>query len=338
MKRIQPLAQIMILLFITGIVHGQERVTIKCATIAPKGSPWMNHLEAMNKEVYRRTRGRVRFKFFPGGIAGEEKAVLEKIRYGQLQGGALTGLGLSSIVPAVRILEIPFTFRNLQEYDHVRDKMTPDLEKRFKKKGFVVLGWTEGGMAHIFSRHRIVSDESLKPAKFWLRPGDPVVERVLTDMKLTTVPLALPEVLTAIQTGLVDTVYASPVAVIAVQWFPHVKHMINVPLVNILAGLVVDRKVFEKISEDDQETLRKVCRRHIDSLTRQTRSDDQESRVVLQEKGITLVTPQSALVTRFRRVCNKVADSLIGESYEQELVDNLRRHLRGFRKRESSGQ
>ena len=247
-----------ILLLLVSLAQAQrpKRLTIKCATVAPDGSLWMKILEQMNKEVFRKTRGRVRFKFFAGGIAGEERAVLEKMRYGQLQAAALTGVGMGEVVPSVRIMELPFLFRDTREYDHVLAKIAPRFEEMFKEKGFVVLGWAEGGFAHVFSKLKITTLEQLKKARCWVRQGDQLTERVVQEIGTNAVSLAMSEVLTSVQTGMVDTVYVSPIALIALQWFPHFKYLVDLPLVNIETGVIMSKKAYDAMSEADGQLVR----------------------------------------------------------------------------------
>ncbi len=57
----------------------------------------MNSMRAGAVEIDERTSGRVKFKFYGGGVQGNDKQVLRKMRIGQLHGGAFTSNGLAEL-------------------------------------------------------------------------------------------------------------------------------------------------------------------------------------------------------------------------------------------------
>jgi len=97
---------------------------LKFATLAPPGTTWMNILEEWGKEVKTRSNGRLVFKFYPGGVQGDEPDVLKKMRFNQLQGGAFTGYGIGHMYSPARVLELPFLFDNIEEVDLVRHRLS----------------------------------------------------------------------------------------------------------------------------------------------------------------------------------------------------------------------
>ena len=86
----------------------EDKVIVKFATLAPEGTIWMKEMRALAREVKDATGGEVRFKFYPGGVSGDEKDVIRKMRIGQLHGAGFTGVGLGEILPEVRGFDIPF--------------------------------------------------------------------------------------------------------------------------------------------------------------------------------------------------------------------------------------
>ena len=102
-------------------------MTLKIATLAPDGSSWMQAMRDGAAEVDRLTEGRVKLRFYPGGVMGNENSVLRKIRVGQLQGGALTGGGLASLYPDSQIYSLPFLFLSYAEVAYVRERVDPIL-------------------------------------------------------------------------------------------------------------------------------------------------------------------------------------------------------------------
>ena len=128
-----------------------EARVFKIATISPDGTFWMQEMRAGAEEIKKQTEGRVVFKFYPGGVMGNDESVLRKIRIGQLQGGAVTAGSLVSINPDISIYELPYLFDSLEQVDYVRSRMDDELTGTLENKGFVGFGLAEGGFSYMMS-------------------------------------------------------------------------------------------------------------------------------------------------------------------------------------------
>ena len=82
--------------------------TLKIATLAPEGSQWVTDMRAGAAEISKRTDGRVKLKLFAGGVMGNDKKVLRKIRIGQLHGAYFTATSLQDRYPDINIYGMPF--------------------------------------------------------------------------------------------------------------------------------------------------------------------------------------------------------------------------------------
>ncbi len=235
--------------------------TLKIATLSPDGTSWMRSMRAAGKEISKRSDGRVKLRFYPGGVMGNDKSVMRKIRVGQLQGGAVTPGALDAVDKDLQVYSIPFLFRDLKEVDHVRRKMDARLMKDLEGKGFVGFGFAEGGFAYMMSRQPVKTVNDLKARKVWSPEGDRIVLTALESLGIAPVSLPIPDVLTALQTGLVDTIASPAVAAIALQWHTKVKYLTEVPLLYTYGLLVISDKAFGKLSEEDQELVREVLNR-----------------------------------------------------------------------------
>ena len=265
--------------------------TLKIATVAPDGTTWMQELRKGGDKIAERTAGRVKLRFFPGGVMGNDKSVLRKIRINQLQGGVIISGGLTEIYPDVALYNIPFIFRSYDEADYVRKRMDPLLLKGLAEHGFVSFGFSEGGFAYLMSNRPIHSIDDLKGRKMWV-PEDDRLSRIVFDaIDVTPIPLPLTDVLTGLQTGLIDTVASSAIGAIALQWHTQIKYLVDEPLVYLYAALVIDSKAFQRISDTDQAIVRQVMEAVFQRLNRQNRSDDAEARRALKAQGIVFVDP-----------------------------------------------
>ena len=192
-----------------GIANGAD---IKIATLAPDNSRWMQQMREGAEEVKARTAGRVTLKFYPGGVMGNDAQVLRKIRIGQLQGGAFTAGGLSERYPGLNVYGVPLLFRSLDEVDAVRKQLDPELAAGLEQAGFVSFGFIEGGFANLLSNEPISTVEDMRRKKVWVPEGDNISFLAMQTMGLSPSVLPVTDVLTGLQTGLIDITFASPVA------------------------------------------------------------------------------------------------------------------------------
>jgi TRAP-type C4-dicarboxylate transport system substrate-binding protein len=202
-------------------------VTIKIATLAPEGTNWMKEMRAAGAEIKQKSEGRVEIKYFPGGVMGNDSAVLRKIKLGQLQGGALSGAELSAVYPDAQIYSVPFLFRDLAEVEAVRRQVDPLLEKGFEKSGFIAVGMSGGGFAHIMSVKPISSKDQLRASKVWVPQNDRIAQVAFAEAGVNPIALPLADVYTSLQTGLLETVANTTSGAIAFQWHTRIKHVVD---------------------------------------------------------------------------------------------------------------
>jgi len=309
MRRSRWMASIAIASFFIAVpVYG---IQFKIATLSPEGSVWMQKMQAGADEIHRKTNSRVRFKFFGGGIMGNDNAVLRKIRIGQLHGGAVTAGSLSHLYGDSLLYGLPMKFRSLQEIDRVRKKMDPMLVEGFEKSGFVTFGLAEGGFAYLMSNSPIRTTDDLRSHKVWIPGNDLITAAVLKRVGINPIPLPTADVLTSLQTGLVDTVPAPPIAAIILQWHTRVRYLTEIPLSYAYGLLAVDRKVFAKIASEDQQIVRDVMKRVFKDIDHQNRKNHVAAMKVLQKNGIQFVRPTPEALAEWRAAGIEVTQKLL---------------------------
>ncbi len=319
------------ILLLSGIVVRAEPVVIKFATLAPEGTPWMNLMQEMNQEVQRQTHGEVSFRFYPGGVAGDERDVIRKIRINQLHGGAFSGFGLGDILPEIRALELPMLFRDQAEAEHVVAALRHHLAATFTQKGFVLLSLDEAGPVYIFSQRPIRSRDDLSRARMWTWQGDPLPLAMFQAYGVTPVPLALPDVLPSLQSGLIDACYGPPLAILALQWFTRVKYRVTVPITHVLGALVVSTRQWQRLSPTQQTQVRQIIETYNAKATRSLQEHHQKALTLLASLGIESLELPEAEVTRLRDVSLQVREALVGKLYSRDLLDRvlaIRNHYR----------
>jgi len=325
-------AVLMIIMFQVD-VKGEE-YEIKFATLATEGSTWMNVINELNNDLQKSTNNRLKFKIYSGGVFGDEKEVLGRMRFGQVHCTGFTGNGLGKILPEIRILELPYLYKNYNEIDHINEMFFDRFSKSFEKKGFVLLGWAEVGFVHIFTKTPVSSIEDIKNLKrMWAWEGDPLAEATFKAFGITPIQLPVIDVVTSLQTGLIDVVYASPLAAIAFQWYTRVKYMISEPMTNACGALLIDKRYFDRMPLDLQKILKDKCRSYMRELVILSRKDNKKSIEVLKENGIEVIKLSEENGKELERIGVEIRNELVGELYSKEFLDEILTALYEFREK-----
>lgn len=306
-------------------LYAQQTYVIKVATLAPEGSMWMKVINKLKSRLKKDTNGRLKLRVYAGGVLGDDKVVLSKMRLGQVEAASLTGVGLGEILPEIRAMEIPFQILTYRQYDCVLPKLKSRFEKELADKGFIVLGWADQGFVYLMSRKKITKADDMKQTKPWVWEGDPLAAGVFKVFGINPVPLSLQDVFTSLQTGLIDTVYITPVAAIALQWYTKLKYIVNQPIVDGLNALVITKKAFDKLPADIQAVLKKDSSKYIQVLGKFTRKFNTRSLKVLQNKGLILLPSSAEQAKVFKQNGMKAANKLVGRLFTKAFLQQVRK-------------
>lgn len=305
----RKLTLFILVLCVTGLANA---ATLKIATITPEGSQWMKDMRASAAEIKQKTDGRVEIKYYGGGVMGNDTKVLGRIRIGALQGGAFTPVALSSQYPDLNLYGLPLIFNSEDEAAYVRGRMDEQLRAGLEKAGFVSFGFAAGGFAVIMSNTPVDSLDDLKGKRVWVPEGDLISYASMESLSLSPVTLPLTDVLTGLQTGLIDIVAMSPIGALVLQWHTKIKYMTELPLVYTVGFMAIDKKAFAKLSDADQVIVRDVMSRTYETFDRQNLVDNRGARDALLNTGIKTVPFDEAELARIRAVLQK-SNQAIGE-------------------------
>ncbi len=266
-------------------------VTLKIATVAPNGSPWMKAMKAAAKEIRAQTEGRVKLRFFPGGVMGDDRTVLRKMRIGQLHGGAFTNGGMALAVPDTNLYSIPLLFRNREEVTAVRARFDDELRARLRDAGLIAFAFSDAGFAYLMSHHPIRQPTDLKGRKAWIPSGDRIAEHTFLALGISPVALPITDVLTGLQTGLVDTVAAPLAGAVALQWHTRVNYITDLPLSYIFTGILFSEKALKRLKPADREVLAEVIRRLSATFSEEAWRNEAAARTALEKQGLNFLPP-----------------------------------------------
>lgn len=305
---------------------------LKIATVIPDGSAWMKEMRAATEEIRKRTDGRVTVKVYAGGIQGNDKRVLRKIRIGQLHGGAFTPTGISERYGDILLYGLPLLFDSYEEVDYVRERLDPVLAAGLEEAGFTSYGFAGAGFARIMSNKPVVRLQDLRGQKIWVPEGDRPSFVAMQALSLSPVVLPVTDVLTGLETGLLDIVATPPVGAVVLQWYTKTKFVTTQPLSYTLGFLAIDNKAVAALAPADQAVLKDVMTRLYARFNEQGRADNAAAEEALRANGLRFVEADAAEVPRWREAVAGATDQLAAEGVvSADLLRQVRAYIAEYR-------
>lgn len=305
--------------------------TIRLGTLAPEGSVWYNVLREMSEGWREVSNGRIQVRIYPSGVAGDDADLVRKVRIGQLQAAALTGVGLSDVAHEVSIFQMPMLLRTDEELDYVRARLAPKLELLLEEKGFKVLYWSEVGWVYLFSNQPVRQPADLKPLKIWVWAGDAAWADALKDGGFRPVPLPATEIHTALQSGLVDAFSTTPVAALSFQWFGLAKNMMAMKWAPLTAAVVISKRAWDRFPEDLRPEILAIAQRAGEGAKVQIRRQEEEAIAAMEGYGLKVnqISPETA--DEWRTEIEATYPKLLGKSIPKGIYSEVAAILEEYR-------
>lgn len=302
---------------------------IRLGTLAPKGSSYFKHLQAMGEQWRQAPGGGALLTIYPDGTMGSEADMVRRMRLGQLQAGMLTVVGLSEIEPGVAGLQfMPMMFRTLEEVDYIGEKLQPMLEKRLTEKGFVVLCWSDTGWVRFFSKEPVIRPEDLRKTKLFAWAGCPEEVDVYRSVGCNPVPLETVDILPNLQTGLINAVPLPPSIALAGQVDKVAPNMIELNWVPLVGAAVITKKSWDAIPPETQAALRKSAAEAGRLIKADGRRESTESVEAMRKRGLKVhpVTPEleAEWLREVEPACAKIRKTIVPEDIYDEVVAQMK--------------
>jgi TRAP-type C4-dicarboxylate transport system substrate-binding protein len=306
--------------------------TLKIATIAPEGSSWMNDMRAGAEVIEEYTEGRVQVKFYGGGVQGNDKQVQRKMRTGQLHGGAFTSGGLNLFQTDADLLSLPLLFETIEEARFVRGHVEDELRRRLEEAGYVNFGLAAAGFAYMMSNKPLRTRDDLAGQKVWIPEGEDAGFAALQSLGVAPVVMPITDVMTGLQTDLLDSVAVPPVGAIVLQWHTRLDYITDVPIAYVYAALLIDRRAWERLQPADRKVVREVMEGIYRKFDKHGVADNEEAMQALLDSGLERVQPDPAEVAQWREIADRARQDLAAHGeVDPALLEQVRTLLREFR-------
>lgn len=316
--------KLLISLISIGYCYNLFAINIKIATLVPKGTNWAKTIQAMADEVELVTQNRVKFRIYYGGIQGDEPVVLQKTRIAQIHGGVFTGKTLGDIFSDVRAIEVPFNFYHddKKAMDAVSSNSSY-FNNRILEEGFVNLGFYGIGKVYVVSTKKVKSLDELKGIKMWAWEGDQIIRAMMDSLGLVSVPLALPDVMSSLSTGIIEAAYAPPLGILALQWQNKIKYLIDFPTAYTIGALLIANKQWEKVGASDQKAVRDLATKYIDQANSLANEDNQKALDTLKKLGVEFVQFSDSDLKQAEKIRLNVVEKLKGVVLSETILNKI---------------
>ena len=276
---------ILIFIILTSTVMARK-VIVKMATLAPQGTDVHVMLLELSQEWKKITKGKVHLKIYPGGVVGDERDMVRKIRIGQIHAAAMTSEGLSEIAPEFAGFFIPLAFQKYEDIEKVKNSLYPDLKLKMNKSGFELLSLSDFGWVHWFSKDVIRTPNDLKKQEFFTWAGDFRWEEIWKKAGYNPVPLASTDILTGLQTGLINAIPTMPIYALSQQSFGIANNMLDLKWGVVMAGIIFDSKVWNRIPNKYHKQMKLVLDNILEKNQKLNRESEKKSIKIMVENGL----------------------------------------------------
>ncbi len=307
-----------------GVSTAQAQ-TLKLSTVVPEGSDWMVKMREGAKQIKERTEGRVEIKLYGGGVQGRNaRQVQRKMRTGQLHGGAFTAGELAVFQKDAMLYSLALMFNNVDEVNAVRAEMDAELQRRLDEAGYVSFGLAGGGFAYLMSNQPLTSIADFAGSKTWTPEGDEISFAAFKALGIAPVMMPITDVLTGLQTDLLDSVAVPPVGAIVFQWHTRLKYVTDLPVAYVYAALIIDKKAFSRLSEADQGVVREVFGAVYEQFDAGGVAENTDALEALVGSGLQMVQPDAGQVAEWRTTveASHAAQASAG-AFDQALFDQM---------------
>ncbi len=303
---------------------------LKLATLVPDGSVWDRALKEMGAEFVTATDGRVSFRVYPGGVAGDETDIVRKLRIGQLHAAAVTVAGLAEIDEGFSVFATPLLFESYDELLHVLDRLEPELRRRLDAGGFELLHWGHGGWVHVFSKRPVRTLNDLKAMKLFAWAGDDSRVQLFRESGFHPVALASTDVLTGLQTELIEAYPTPPLAALSLQWFRQTPYMSEIGLAPLIGAVIVSKGSWGRIDETDRRKVREIAARYEDRLAGEIPGQDAKAIEEMRQRGLEVVAVEDPAA--WQEAADEFAATSRGDLVPADMLDAVLREIETFRK------
>ncbi|MFN7964639.1 MAG: TRAP transporter substrate-binding protein DctP [Acidobacteriota bacterium] len=313
-------------------VPAAAQTTVKLGTLLPRGSSYYKQLVAMGEKWRDAPGGGVKLVIYPDGTQGGEADMVRRMRFGQLQAGLISAVGLSEIDRGVGGLQfMPLLYRSNEELDYVSERLRSTLEQRLRDKGFEVLYWADGGFIRLFSNRLVTAPADMGKIKLFTWAGGSETAQLLKDAGFNPVPLETNDIGPSLQTGLIDAVCLPPFFALAGQVDLQAPYMLDIGWSPLVGAMVVSKKTWDKLPAETQQSLRASASETGKAIQVDSRRESVSSIEAMKKRGLKVTVPPPDAMRLWENVATNATQKVRGVLVPPEIFDQVLKLVAEFR-------
>ncbi len=280
--------------------HTAAALVIKLGTVAPEGSAWHDALLNIRQQWRTISNNEVELRVYAGGVLGGESEMVRKLQRRGIDAIAISGAGMPLLDASVDCLNIPLLFDSYEALDYIRSGLSEQIERRLLAKRLVLLSWAEAGWVHFFTKVPVRTPEELRTLRLWIAAGHPETEVLYKEFGFRVVPLSETDMLTALQTGMIDAIQAPPLFALLDRTYQSARYMTNLRFAPLNAATVVDADTWNRVPKAYRAAMLEAARAVGAGLRQRIRQAGDDAVREMQSRGLEVVGLDEDVVKRWR--------------------------------------
>ena len=289
-----------------------KKVIIKMASLAPEGTVYHGMLIEMGQKWKKATNGEVILRVYPGGIVGDERDMIRKIRLGQFHAAAVSTEGLHEINPDVYVFALPLVYDNYDDVEWMRSQMDGRIRKGMNNNGFELLTWADVGWVHHFSTEPVIYPDDLKKLKMFVWAGGYKSAELWKKGGFQPVPLASTDIMPGLQTGLIQSAATVPIFALSQQLFGIANYLLDMKWGLLTGALIIDSRTWNRIKPEYQKEMISISKEIIDSKTDVIRDGGEAAISAMEEYGLNVHRQTPEELKLWKEFVSSWADEIRG--------------------------
>ncbi len=297
-----------------------QGVTIKLGTLAPQGSTWHDLLRELGQKWEEASGGKVKLRIYAGGTQGGEGDMMRKMAVGQLQAAAISNIGMHDVAAEPQGLSIPFVFQDEAQMQCAFKKVRPRIEQVLLQRGFVAIQWSTVGAIHLFCNKPHRSPADMGDTKIWAWEGDPKSVEAFRLAGLKPVVLSSAEIVSSLQTGMIDCVPNVPLYMLTTRLFERASNMMDTTWAYLIGATLVRKDTWDKVPADLRPKLLGIAQDLGNRIDAEVRRLNEDAVAAMQKQGLKIVPSDAAA---WRAAMDKATSAVRGGVVPAEFYDEI---------------
>jgi tripartite ATP-independent transporter DctP family solute receptor len=297
-----------------------QTLALKAGHSAAPDEPYQIGLDEMARVAKEKSGGRIQIQVYPNNQLGQEKEMVEGLLLGNIDITNPTTAVLSNFVPSLKVLDLPFLFRDRDHmYKTIDGPVGAELAAKMQQRGFRLLAYYEAGFRHIMTKKPIQSMADLRGLKIRTMQN-PVHVESFRAFGANPTPLAYGELYGALQSGVVDGAEAANSNYYAKRFFEVAPDWALVSWTSLVVPVIMSEKKFQSLPADLRQVLQDAATVGA-RVERKAYADSEDARFAdLKKAGVKVTQPDP---TPFRHAAQQVYDKFVTDPDEKRLLQMI---------------